>query len=198
MIVIADYGAGNLGSLTSALRELKLDHQVSAIPEDIGRADRLIIPGVGAFRHGMDNLQNSGLDAAILHHHKTGKPLIGICLGMHLMATEGTEGGATRGLGILPGKVERLIASNSQLVPHIGWEKISELHWKHQHQPYVYFAHSYYFSPELKNDLELSFFDWGESKLPAIVKMENATAFQFHPEKSGKDGLYLLKNALET
>lgn len=197
MIVIADYGAGNLGSLTSALQELKLDFQVSARPEDVDLADQLIIPGVGAFRPGMENLRKNGLDEAILIHHKSGKPVIGICLGMHLLATEGTEGGTTRGLGVLPGKVEKLIASRSQLVPHLGWEKISELHWEHDFQPYAYFAHSYYFSPDLNTSFELSFFEWGGNQLPAIVKKENATAFQFHPEKSGKDGLNLLRNALE-
>jgi glutamine amidotransferase len=198
MIIIADYGAGNLGSLTSALLELELDFQVSAMPEDVALADQLIIPGVGAFRPGMENLRKSGLDEAILNHHKSGKLIVGICLGMHLMATKGTEGGETHGLGILPGKIERLEASKSHLVPHLGWEKISELDWRHDYQPYVYFAHSYYFSPELSSSMNLSFFEWDGYPLPAIAKKENAIAFQFHPEKSGKDGLILLRNALET
>jgi imidazole glycerol-phosphate synthase subunit HisH len=198
VIIIADYGAGNLGSLTSALLELELDFQVSAIPEDVALADRLIIPGVGAFRPGMENLRKSGLDEAIINHHKSGKPIVGICLGMHLMATKGTEGGETAGLGILSGKIERLEASKSHLVPHLGWEEISELDWGHDYQPYVYFAHSYYFSPESSSSMKLSFFAWDGYHLPAIVKKENATAFQFHPEKSGQDGLILLRNALET
>jgi glutamine amidotransferase len=194
-IGLIDYGAGNLGSMRSALTQIGLDFVNIVGSDQISKADAIIIPGVGAFKSGMQNLNLKGMSGEIIEYAKTGKKILGICLGMHLLATSGSEGGHSPGLNLIPGEIVKLAKSNSNRVPHVGWDLIVSNH--RERRDFAYFAHSYYYALASNTNCEtISSYHWGDDLLPAIIKKENITGIQFHPEKSHNFGLELLRELL--
>lgn len=200
MIGIVDYGMGNLHSVSKALERLNYDYFISEKQEELLKADALILPGVGSFKDAMEILQKEGLDLFLLDWANSGKPLIGICLGMQLLFEESEENGMTKGLGLLKGKVRRFrgIADNGDTykVPHMGWNRL-RFHQEHPllkgvEQGHVYFVHSYVVQEMLEDNL-LASSDY-DGIVPAVVGKKNVLGTQFHPEKSSAVGMKLLEN----
>ncbi|AZN39135.1 imidazole glycerol phosphate synthase subunit HisH [Paenibacillus albus] len=197
MIAIIDYGMGNLHSVSKAVERLGYETIITADAQEIMEADGAILPGVGAFGDAMQNLQNTGLDEVTKFYASSGKPLLGICLGMQLLFSESEEYGRHEGLGLLPGTVIRF--QGDFKVPHMGWNK---LEFKQQQSPlfeglapgHVYFVHSFHAKPERSSDL-LATTDYN-GQVTAIVGRGNVHGMQFHPEKSGELGMSLLRNFL--
>ncbi len=193
MIVIIDYGLGNLHSVQNALNKLDCPCMISSKPEDIQNADGLILPGVGAFDEGMANLDNRGLTSVIKETCAVGKPILGICLGMQLMFEQGYEGVPAKGLGLLKGEVT-LMPDEEVRIPHVGWNQLERNHedsFLPETLPYVYFVHSYY--AQSYDDMDLkAYCSYGSLKIPAYFHKDNIYAMQFHPEKSSQAGLALL------
>ena len=192
---IADYQASNLGSLSSALGEIKVDHFISSNSKELETADLILLPGVGSFAAGIQNLKETGLAETICEHAQKGKPILGICLGMHLLASLGSEGGSTPGLNLIPGEVLRFNQSIDYRVPHMGWDRV---HYK-GHASFVYFAHSYYFQPSSNVEVEIrGEYELGGERYPAHIQLGNVAGIQFHPEKSGSNGLDILLDSIGT
>ena len=195
MIAIIDYGAGNIFSVKNALDYLGLPGELTADPEKIRKADALILPGVGAFPSAMQMLHDSGLTDVIREEsHK--KPFLGICLGMQLIFEKGYEFEECDGLGLVPGKVEKIEAPG-MVIPHMGWNSItvnknSRILKNIGSEPYVYFVHSYYVNAEDESIIS-AYTEYGQ-KLDIAVEKDNVFATQFHPEKSGETGMTILKN----
>ena len=198
MIAIIDYGMGNLRSVQKALEAVGAEAVVSSDPKTILNADSVVLPGVGAFRDCMDNLDRLGLIEVVRRSVASGKPFLGICLGLQLLFEQSHEFGTVKGLGILPGKVKRFELSDdpSLKVPHMGWNtltlhKPSALFESMEEHPYYYFVHSYYVVPE-NGEVIATTTNYGVEFVSGI-EYENIHAFQFHPEKSQKQGLALLE-----
>ncbi|MCH7500986.1 MAG: imidazole glycerol phosphate synthase subunit HisH [Nitrospinae bacterium] len=198
MIAIIDYGMGNLRSVHKALEAVGADAVVSSRPQTILDADSVVLPGVGAFKNCMDNLDRLGLIDVVRKSIQSGKPFLGICLGLQLLFEESVEFGTVAGLGILPGKVMRFHFPDDPAlkVPHMGWNtltlhKPSPLFDSMEAHPYYYFVHSYYVAPE-NRDIVATTTRYGEDFVSGI-EHDNIHAFQFHPEKSQKQGLALLE-----
>lgn len=197
MIAIIDYGVGNLFSLSSSLKFLGLVHKITADVAEIRAADRLILPGVGAFGDAVARLNNSGLTDEIKREAAGGKPLLGICLGMQLLFDKSYEFGEHAGLGLIPGTVAPLgpdIPAELK-VPHIGWNSLEikqgEPLFKYiKPGDYVYFVHSFWAKDCA--DYTVATADYGVA-VTAAVRRDNICGMQFHPEKSGATGLNLLK-----
>ena len=197
MIAIVDYGVGNLFSLRSSLAKLGLEAAVTADPGVIRKADRLILPGVGAFADAMAKLEATGLVPVLQEEAKT-KPLLGICLGMQLLFERSYEYGAHAGLGLIPGEVcplEPDLTDKSLKVPQIGWNALhivreDPLFRYIQEGEYVYYVHSYYAKHCAESTLAVS-----EYSIPVTgaVRCGKVYGTQFHPEKSGDTGLRILK-----
>tara|TARA_Y100000034_G_C6890205_1_gene409390 strand:+ start:1163 stop:1765 length:603 start_codon:yes stop_codon:yes gene_type:complete len=199
MIVIIDYGLGNLSSVLNALNEIGEEAFISNRIEDIERADKIILPGVGAFNDGMKNLINLGLDKCLYEQVIIKKKkFLGICLGMQLIAEEGFENQNTKGLGWIKGSVKKLEVNGLKL-PHIGWNNIqftnSKLFKEIEQDTDVYFVHSFHFICNDKENIAATC-SYGDTFTAAIQK-GNIYATQFHPEKSHKHGLKILKNFIE-
>lgn len=197
--VIVDYGAGNLRSVTGALGRLGADCAVSACPEDLEGADRIILPGVGSFAAAMDALVHSGLAGAVRDAVGRGVPLLGICLGMQLLFEQGTEGRAMAGLGLLPGRVSSLPSVPGLPRIHIGWNSISirradPLLEDVPDGSFFYFVHSYAVEPG-DDGLVAAVTAYG-SPFPSVVSSGLVSGVQFHPEKSQTAGLSLLSRFL--
>ena len=195
MITIVDYKLNNLRSIENTLRRLGHDVRVTSSPEDVRTAEKLILPGVGAFRDAMDNLRKFELLEPFVDKVTSGTPTLGICLGMHLLFTESEEFGLHQGLDLLQGRVVRLPA-NLQ-VPHMGWNQLhprlaNGLIDGLKESSFVYFVHSYYAEPR-SQDIVLATTDYG-IEFAAIVHQKNIWATQFHPEKSQHVGERLLDN----
>ncbi len=195
MITVIDYRMGNLRSVAKALELSGRQVMVSSRPEDILRAGLLVLPGVGAFSKGMDNLNELGVIPHISEKVKQGTPLLGICLGMQLMLQMSQEGDKKPGIGLLRGVVKRF--GPGLRVPHVGWntvsaKKSSPLFKGIPAESYFYFVHSYYAVPE-NGEYVLAETDYGVRFASAICK-ENIFLTQFHPEKSHDTGLKMLKN----
>ena len=194
MNIIADYGRGNLRSLKNALDRIGMETEISSSPQKIMRADSLIIPGVGAFADAMDAMDAAGLTQVIKDFAKSGKYLLGICLGMQLLYEKGYEYGEREGLGLIKGSIRYL--DIEEKVPHMGWndlkfEKDSDpVLRKIKEGEYVYFVHSYYADSD--GSEIVAFTEYGK-KIPAIVRQGNIYGMQFHPEKSGDTGERLLE-----
>ena len=202
MIAIVDYGVGNLFSLRCSLLSLGLEASVTADPEEIRRADRVILPGVGAFGDAIDKLRATGLDRTVLAEAERGKPLLGICLGMQLLFDKGYEFGEPDGLGLLRGSVVPMQGTipPELKIPQMGWNALkivreSPLFKYTKDGDYVYFVHSY--SAVRCEDSLLASTEYG-ANLTACVGMDNVYGCQFHPEKSGETGLRMLKAFCET
>lgn len=199
MIAIVDYGMGNLASVYKALKYLHYDAVITNDPAIIRSSDGLILPGVGAFAPAMEALQRSGLDEAVKNFAESGKPLLGICLGMQLLfdsSDEGAKGGEPiKGLGLIPGRVVRFpdfLLEKGLKIPQIGWNKLSDCTGSIlRENDFVYFVHSFYCVPENKEDCAART-DY-EIKYCAAVERGNIFATQFHPEKSGEAGLQILE-----
>ena len=199
---IVDYGMGNLGSVTRALAELGADAFIAENPGQLPMADRLILPGVGSFVDGMANLAEHNWVEPIREHVRAGKPVLGICLGMQLLASSGSEGGEHAGLDLIPGKVNRLdILGCSQRIPHVGWNNVrlaaetSGLFAGIPNGTDFYFVHSFAFQATDTCNV-LADVEYG-IPFPAAIARDNVFGTQFHPEKSSKAGFRLLKNFLE-
>ena len=193
-IAIVDYGAGNLMSVHNSLDFLGYENKIAASPAVIERAAGVILPGVGAFPDAMDALHASGLTDAVLEAART-KPFLGICLGMQMLFEESDEVRPCKGLGLLPGRIERI--QTGLKLPQIGWNALDILHPNAmtecvQQGGYVYFVHSFMAVPAEEGDLA-AVTDYG-ARVPAMVARGNLFGCQFHPEKSGKVGLAMLKN----
>lgn len=193
-IAIVDYGAGNLMSVHNSLDFLGYENKIAASPEVIEQAAGVILPGVGAFPDAMDALHASGLTDAVLEAAKT-KPFLGICLGMQMLFEESDEVRPCKGLGLLPGRIERIRIRLK--LPQIGWNALDILRPNAmtegvQQGDYVYFVHSFMAVPAEEGDLA-AVTDYG-ARVPAMVARGNLFGCQFHPEKSGKVGLEMLKN----
>ena len=195
MIAIINYKMGNLGSVKNALDSLNIESVITDDIEVIKRADKLILPGVGAFKKAMDNLKELNLDKVIIEEVKNGKPILGICLGMQLLFSSSEEYGLTNGLNLLDGKIVHF-KENGLKIPHMGWNNLiipnnSKL-FKGLDNPYVYFVHSYHLETS-KKDYLLTNTVYGY-EFSCAVEYKNIFATQFHPEKSGDVGLKILKN----
>lgn len=196
--VIIDYGLGNLRSIEKALQYVGSEVEISKEPDIISEADALILPGVGAFRDAM--MHFSTLDRVVKDAVDMGKPLLGICLGMQMLASESDEGGLHKGIDIIPGHVIRFPASELK-VPHMGWnsliiKKDIPLLKGIDSGSFVYFVHSFHVSTDER--YEAAVCDYGY-KFPAVIVNEagNVIGTQFHPEKSGVTGLRMLRNFVE-
>ncbi|WP_400243260.1 imidazole glycerol phosphate synthase subunit HisH [Niallia sp. JL1B1071] len=199
MIGIIDYGMGNLFSVSKALERLNAPYFISEDKEALLKADALILPGVGAFKDAMAKLKETGLAEMIDSFVDSGKPLLGICLGMQLLFESSEEHGYSEGLKLLPGKVVRFPGitedGSAYKVPHMGWNK---LHFKknssitpNMDDDFVYFVHSYY--ADTKDEVIIASCSY-DKKVPAVVGRNNVYGMQFHPEKSSKLGMHLLSN----
>ena len=197
MIAIVDYGVGNLFSLGSSLKAIGCDSVITADPAVIAGADKIILPGVGAFEDAIAKLRATGLDQVVIEQAKSGKPLMGICLGMQMLFEKSYEYGEHRGLGLIKGQVigmENTIPKDLK-IPHIGW---NALHFKGENPlfryiqdgDFVYFVHSYYATD--CDEALIATTDYGK-EITAAVACGNVFGCQFHPEKSGQGGLNILK-----
>ncbi len=196
MIAVIDYGAGNLHSVKNALDFIGAQSVVTSDPHEIAKADKVILPGVGAFGDAMKSLEKTGLDKAVIETAKSGKPLLGICLGLQLMFEESEETAGTKGLGIFKGKIVK-IPDHGLKIPHMGWNNLtftkeSRILKDIGESPFVYFVHSYYLSAE-DESIVSAYTEYGE-RLDIAVERGNVFATQFHPEKSGGVGMRILKN----
>ena len=197
MIAIVDYGVGNLFSLEQSFRAIGQAVTVTADPEVLRKADKILLPGVGAFGDAAQKLRDTGLDQVVIELAKGGKPLMGICLGMQLLFEEGHEYGCHKGLGLIPGKVVPIadVIPGELKIPHMGWnalefQKDSPLLAHIQNGDCVYFVHSYYAAD--CDDAVIATAEYG-APLTAAVQRENVFGCQFHPEKSGSVGLSILR-----
>jgi imidazole glycerol-phosphate synthase subunit HisH len=204
-ITVIDYGSGNLRSVAKALESVGGRVTVSRIAKDIQGADRIVLPGVGAFADCYRNLQESGLLEPTLIHIAAGKPFLGICVGMQLLFSEGHEFGVHPGLGLIPGHVGGFATNMADpeqqgmnlKVPHMGWNRVEQKINHHLWQgipdrSFFYFVHSFYGQPKEKKLVAGESY-YGVDFTTAVAK-ENIFATQFHPEKSQKNGLTLLSN----
>ena len=208
-VTIVDYGSGNIRSIARAFIYNNCKVTVTDVPEEVAKADRLVLPGVGAFRNCMIELERRNLIEAVLKFVATGKPFLGICVGMQVLLDQGTEFGMHKGLGLIPGQVipiPRAMADGTPLrVPHIGWAELEspEITGTISHlgqsiiasdalNNEVYFVHSY--TAALDNPEHcLAEIDFHGHRLTAAVMKENVTGVQFHPEKSGFVGLSMIE-----
>ena len=197
MIAIIDYGMGNLHSVSKAVERLGFTALVTSDKEQIAAASGAILPGVGAFGDAMANLRAAGLIEAVTGFAASGKPLLGICLGMQLLFTESEEHGVHEGLNLLPGKVVRF-RGDGYKVPHMGWNRLTfhcdSALFQGAEEGHVYFVHSYHVVPERREHL-LATTDYYQ-QVAAVVGADNVYGMQFHPEKSGETGMRLLGNFL--
>lgn len=206
-IVVVDYGIGNVFSVCNALRQIGAEPELTGDLNAIRSADRVILPGVGAFAHAMDALNSGGISDALRDFVAKGRPFLGICIGMQVLMQRSTEFGLTDGLGFIEGTVERIDAAGPDgtilRVPHIGWgevvpaEGIASGAWNHSivgggDAQEFYFVHSYHALPTHVSDRH-AFVNYGGNRVTAAVQRDNILGVQFHPERSGSAGLNLLQ-----
>lgn len=201
MIAIIDYGAGNIQSVYKALKFIGTDCKVTSDKDEILNADGAILPGVGSFGDAMDTMTKRGIKDTIIEYTKSGKPFLGICLGLQLLFPESEETPGVKGLDIFKGTITKIPNQNRTLkIPHMGWNNIS-IKQKNgifkdiEGEPYVYFVHSFYLKAQDK-DIVAATTQYG-IEIDAAVQKGNIIATQFHPEKSGEVGLKMLKNFVE-
>lgn len=196
MIAIVDYGVGNLFSVHKALLAAGAEAEITSDEAAIHQAEKIVLPGVGAFGDCMKELNRSGLIPVIKERISAGVPLLGICVGLQILFEDSEESPGVPGLGVIRGHVRKIEASGLK-VPHMGWnalaeEKDTDLYDELPVGSYVYFVHSYHAVPE-NTEVVTAITNYG-SKLTASVKQGKVEATQFHPEKSGRTGLQILRN----
>lgn len=197
MIVIVDYGMGNLRSVQKGFEQVGAKAVISREPDVVAKATKLVLPGVGAFPDAITELNSRGLTQPVLDVIEAGRPFLGICLGLQLLFESGTEGGEHQGLGVLPGKVVRFDLPQGFKVPHMGWNRL-ELRKKSRltaglsDEPFMYFVHSYYAAP--RDPAIVAAEAEYHRPFTAAIERDNVFACQFHPEKSQRDGLQILRN----
>ncbi len=197
MIAIIDYGAGNLQSVKKAFDFIGAESVITDNPEIINSCDRILLPGVGSFGDAMESMMNKGLAETVKQNALSGKPFLGICLGLQLLFEESEESPGVKGLGIFKGKIKKFTSDIGLKIPHIGWNSL-EIKQKDgifknvPENSYVYFVHSYYLHAEDENDIA-TVTNYGIDFHSAVGK-DNIFATQFHPEKSGDVGLQILRN----
>ena len=210
-VVIVDYGMGNIKSVKRGLEKVGATVKVSSDPETIVAASKLVLPGVGSFKDGMRGLESSNLNTAICDYVKTGNLLLGICLGMQMLLDYSEENGYSKGLGLIPGSVKAIpMHDNDQFVrkvPHIGWSRLESLSGKSgwdgtylndvKFREYLYFVHSFMAIPKDQSNI-LAYCEYEKLLIVAAIRHNNVTGLQFHPEKSGKSGLRVLYNFVNT
>ncbi len=200
-VLVIDYHMGNLGSVKRSLEECGAEVLVSDDPKDLKQAERFVLPGVGAFKDGMKNLEKHGWAPKIKAAVEDGIPMLGICLGMQVLGERGYEGGETEGLGIIPGEVKRLVPEDpGTRIPHVGWNEVyptlrSELFEAVPPGTDFYFVHSYQFIPQISESVIATTPYCGS--FASAVGMNRIWGVQFHPEKSGKPGFQILRNFLK-
>jgi glutamine amidotransferase len=206
-VTIIDYGSGNIFSVNQAFKKIGSETIITSNPKMVENAKFLVLPGVGAFHKGMEALHNLDLYNSIIKTVKKGVPLIGICLGMQMLLDESDEFKVTKGLGLIPGRVEKFPSVNNKnmdlKVPQVNWQQISpnpsSKNWKHtllkDHKflDEFYFVHSFIAKPTNAEEV-LAHYYYNELRVTAVVLKDNIVGCQFHPEKSGDAGLKLLKN----
>ena len=200
MIAVIDYDAGNLKSVEKALIFLGETPVITRDREELLAADKVILPGVGAFGDAMDRLHQYGLVDVIKEVVKKGTPFLGICLGLQLMFESSEESPGVEGLGLLPGKILKIPETPGMKVPHMGWNSLkidpnSRLFKGIPDGNYVYFVHSYYLKAGRASDVAAR--TWYSTDIDASIESGNVFACQFHPEKSSHTGLKILKNFTE-
>ena len=200
MIVVVDYGMGNLRSVSKALEHLGGKVKVSSDPREIEKADKVVLPGVGAFGDAARELRLLGLFEPITAFIENSRPFLGICLGLQLLFSKSDESPDAKGLGLFPGNV-RAFHSPKVKIPHMGWNSIQILK-KHPllkgipDESFFYFVHTYYAVPR-DQGLAIANCRYGRENFPAVLGTETLFATQFHPEKSQQAGLAILKNFLK-
>nr|WP_319488036.1 imidazole glycerol phosphate synthase subunit HisH [uncultured Caproiciproducens sp.] len=197
MIAVIDYGAGNLQSVVKAFHFIGCDILVTADKDELKNASAAVLPGVGAFGYAMNCLKNSDFVNPVLDFIESGKPFLGICLGLQLLFEGSEETPGVSGLGVLKGNIIKIPEETGLKIPHSGWNSLdikenNGLYKNLEPNPYVYFVHSYYLKAE-NPDVVSSTTNYGV-RIDASVQRNNLFATQFHPEKSGKTGLQMLKN----
>ena len=213
-IVIVDYGMGNIFSIKSAFEFCGAVVKISSDPDVISQANKLILPGVGSFPDAMEEIKKTGIQDALNFFVSKDKPILGICLGMQIFLNESSEFGMTKGLGFIPGRIIAIPSKdkigNPLKLPHVGWSHLlfnsktssgaSENSILDSINPEdnFYFVHSY--MAKLENPLEncVAIVEYGGHQFPAVIKKNNITGCQFHPEKSGNLGLKIISNFLKT
>ncbi|MDA9897361.1 imidazole glycerol phosphate synthase subunit HisH [Alphaproteobacteria bacterium] len=208
-VVIIDYGASNTLSVNRAFSYLGANVVVSNDAQNIASAERLVLPGVGAFPDSMNRLKADGLAEVVKHMVSSGKPIIGICLGMQMLFTKGLEFEVVEGLGLIDGDVVKIsnktICNKPLRVPNVGWRSLNkpnaDIKWEGtplemiDEGRHVYFVHSYKVAPSDPSNI-LAISDYGGQKIPSVIKKDNIFGCQFHPEKSGPVGLSILEQFL--
>ena len=201
-VTIVDYGMGNLNSVAKAVEHLGFYAQVSSKRQDIEKAKRLVLPGVGAFGKAMEELRKRRLAEPVGEYLRSGRPFLGICLGLQLLFEESEEGGRTKGLSVFPGTVRRF--QKAKKIPHIGWNQVSYARKDSRNCPLLkkipsgtnfYFVHSYY--PLVEDRSLICLTARHGERFTAMIWRENIFASQFHPEKSQADGLAMLDSFLK-
>ncbi|MFB3885627.1 MAG: imidazole glycerol phosphate synthase subunit HisH [Thermodesulfobacteriota bacterium] len=200
-IVIIDYGMGNLRNVQRGFEKIGLEAKVTRSKKEIQRSSAIVLPGVGAFRDCMINLERYGLIEPILQSIEKGKPYLGICLGLQVLFSESEEFGCHKGLDLIKGRVVKFEADPDHKVPHMGWNTVEIKREIPMLQgivsgDYFYFVHSYYVVPE-ETEWTLTLTDYGKPFVSSICK-ENLFATQFHPEKSQEKGLRVLENFVKS
>lgn len=211
LVVVVDYGLGNLFSIARALQRLGAEAVLSGDPKTVTTAEKVILPGVGAFGDGMKGLSENGLVAAIREYGRSGRPILGICLGLQLLMEEGAEFGFHQGLGLVRGRTVALPrpADRKVKIPHVGWNLVrppkrrtARKAWNGtvlaglSETSYFYFTHSYVVVPADRSEA-LGDTEYAGTSFCSVVRSGNISGCQFHPEKSGHPGLKVLSNFLE-
>lgn len=200
MIAIIDYGAGNIQSVSKALRHIGCDCFITNKKDEILSADGAVLPGVGSFGDTVDSLNKYGIKEAVIEFIKSGKPFLGICLGLQLLFPGSEESEGAEGLGIFDGTITKIPNGDGLKIPHMGWNSLkitkdSRLFKGIEENPYVYFVHSYFLNAADKSIVAAQT-EYGVT-IDAAVEKGNVFATQFHPEKSGNTGLRILKNFVD-
>ena len=199
MIGIVDYNMGNLASVINAFAKVGADATLESDPSKLSRYDKLILPGVGAFGDAMEHLRSNGMDKAVKAYAQSGKPLLGICLGMQLLFESSEEFGSTQGLGLIPGKVvafDEVKFDHPQKVPHMGWnelfvQKDTALFNELGKDFYLYFVHSFHAQCDDKYTIGKTHYGY---EFVSAVQNDNIYGIQPHPEKSHENGLKIIEN----
>ena len=201
MVAIVDYNMGNLASVYNACKLIGTEATIVSNPDDLEKYDRVILPGVGAFGDAMEHLKTTGMLEAVKLFAKSGKPLLGICLGMQLLFESSQEFGEHKGLGLISGKVVAFDKSKMDMedhkVPHIGWNKLFHKDnklFEGLENPYLYFVHSFHIVTDEKYIIGTTHYGYD---FPSAVQKDNIYGFQPHPEKSHDNGIQILRNFME-